>query len=53
MKDYKVTIKVADGIVSAKNAEEAKKLATERVRTIYLHLNCECTVTVETVEEVN
>lgn len=52
MKEYKITIKVADGKVSAENAEEAKELATKMVRDIYLHLDCECTVMVEAVEEV-
>ena len=53
-KTYKVSIKV-DNIeeeIQAENVEAAKKIANDICRDVYFKLDGECTVQVDSVEEV-
>lgn len=54
MKSYKIIINVTDvgGVYSAKDIEEAQKIARAECDDIYVRLRGKCSVEVESVEEV-
>ena len=55
MKDYEIIIKVSDAgdVYNAKNIEDANKIAQSECDNIYARLRGRCSVTIESIKEVN
>lgn len=55
MKSYKIIINISEagGVYSARNMEEAKKIAEVESENIYTRLNGRCSVVIESIEEVS